>query len=398
MKDFKSNTARRDFLKMAALSSLPLVVPGTGLLKPKESYAQDDDRSVNFVYDGTTDFLDPERYIKKLLKVNATANIQPDFYGLGGTTQRLEREFAKITGKEKAIYLPSGTMANQLAIRLLNDGRTKAMVPENSHIYRDEADSAQAVHNMRLIALGKDKDYFDLKELKASIAYHKSGEYIDSGLGTVVIENPVRRANGAIVPLDELKAISKYCRNEGYRLHLDGARLHIASAYTGVDIAEYAALFDTVYISLYKYLNAAGGAMLCGDASVIDKVGSYIKILGGTAFQSWTNTAMALHYLNGIDDRWKEVVRSGNTLISELNKSDQVSLTKVKNGSNLYGLKLTNTDFAKLQRSLSSDYNMMLAGPDGNRVIRFAINESLLHRDLDTIINAWETCLKAAKA
>lgn len=399
MKDFPSKTARRDFLKMAAFSSLPLVVPGTQLLQGEEgSHVQDnEDTAVNFVYDGTTDFLDPERYIKKLLKANNSAGIQPDFYGQGGTTQKLEREFAKITGKEKAIYLPSGTMANQLAIRLLNGSRTKAVVPENSHVYRDEADSAQAVHNMRLIPLGKGKDYFDLAELKASIAYYKQGEYIDSGLGTVVIENPVRRANGGIVPLAELKKISKYCRNEGYKLHLDGARLHIASAYTGVSVAEYARLFDTVYISLYKYLNAAGGAMLCGDASVIDQVGGYIKIFGGTSFQSWTNTAMALHYLNGIDDRWKEVVKSGNSLIAELNRTNQLVISKRKNGSNLYDLKVTNTDFAKLQRMLSSDHDIMLAGPDGNGLIRFAINESLLHRDLDAIINTWKVCLKAAK-
>lgn len=399
MKDFQLSDTRRSFLKLMGLSSLPLAFKGNGFLANEPHVFQDEvDNSINFVYDGTTDFLDPQHYSAKLLKICNTEDIRPDFYGQGGTTQKLEEEFARITGKEKAIYLPSGTMANQLAIKLLNGENTKAMVPENSHIYRDEADSAQAVHNIRLIALGKGKDYFDLNDLKDSIAYYQSGEYIDSGLGTVVIENPVRRANGIVVPYPELKRIGAYCRQKGYKLHLDGARLHIASAYTGISVREYSALFDTVYISLYKYLNAAGGAMLCGDASLINKIGHYIKIFGGTTFQSWPHTAMAKYHLKGIEDRWKKTVDLGDQLISELNKMSQVSISKKTNGTNLHELRLSNTDIPKLQRLLSSDYDMILAGPDQDNIIRFAINESLLRKDFDSVLKAWKHCLRVTKS
>lgn len=398
MKDAQPSTNRRSFIKLAGLSAIPLALSGNTLLGAPASIDQNGTGgSINFVYDGLSLFLSPANYVQKLTEISNAQKIQPDFYGAGGTTQELENEFARITGKEKAIYLPSGTMANQLAIKLLNQEQTKAIVPENSHIYRDEADAAQAVHNQRLIPLGKGKDHFDLDELKETIAYHKSGEYIDSGLGTVVIENPVRRANGAVVPISEIKRITDYCRKEGYKLHLDGARLHIASAYTGISVAEYSSLFDTVYISLYKYLNAAGGAMLCGDASLIDKVSHLIKIHGGTAFQSWVNTGMALYYLKGIDGRWKELVKASDDLISQLNKTEQVRISKKENGTNLYDLKLRDTNFGKLQRSLSSDHNMMIAGLDGNGNIRFAINESLLQREIGSVASAWKACLKAAK-
>jgi threonine aldolase len=257
---------------------------------------------VNFIYDGLA--LSPNEYLNKLQEINKSNPIEPDFYGEGGATKLLEEEFAKLTGKEKAIYLPTGTMANQLAIKLLNENNTKVIVPENAHIYRDEADAAQSVHNKRLIPAGQGKAYFDLADLKSTIEYTNNNEVFNSGLGTVVIENPVRRADGAFVPIETIKEISKYCKENNYKIHLDGARIHLASAFNNISLSEYASYFDTVYISLYKYLNATGGAILCGDAKIIDKISHQIKILVGTVFQSWNITSIALHYLNGISERW----------------------------------------------------------------------------------------------
>ena len=196
-------------------------------------------------------------------------------------------------------------MANHLSVRLLNGENIKVIVPENSHMYRDEADGLYSVHRKRLIPVGKGKPYFELEDLKETLDYLKSGETFDSGTGTVVIENPVRRADGKYVPIETIKEISEYCREKGYKLHLDGARIHLASAYTNTPISEYSSYFDTVYISLYKCLNTAGGAVLCGDSELIDMVPYQIKIHGGTVFQSWSNTAMAFHYLKDIESKWK---------------------------------------------------------------------------------------------
>lgn len=401
MKEIKKENNRRDFLKKCSFSTIPFLLPTIGLSAMSFENSKDKTHPknqvpVNFIYDGFG--FNPSEYIDKLQEINKSKPIEPDFYGDGGTTKLIEEEFAKITGKEKAIYLPTGTMANQLAIKLLNENNTKVIVPENSHVYRDEADAAQSVHSKRLIPVGKGKPYFDLADLKETIAYTDNNEVFKSGLGTVVIENPVRRADGTYVPIDTLKEISTYCKENTYKMHLDGARIHLASAFSNVSIAEYASYFDTVYISLYKYLNAAGGAILCGDAKIIDQISHQIKTLGGTVFQSWNNTSMALHYLNGIEERWSEVIKSTQNLIAELTKIVGVRITTLKNGTNIYDLTLSgDISLKKLAIYLYEEHNIWLGRANEQGIVKFTVNESLLTRDFNDLLNAWKKGIEHAR-
>ncbi|MDB4292804.1 aminotransferase class I/II-fold pyridoxal phosphate-dependent enzyme [Maribacter sp.] len=396
------DTNRRDFLIKCSLSSAALVLPMAGLNAMPEVDLQNKTPNtakgvVNFVYDGLA--FSPTEYLEKLNEINKKKSIAPDFYGNGGDTKLLEESFAKLCGKEKAIYLPTGTMANQLAIKLLSQNNTKVIVPENSHVFRDEADAAQSVHNKRLLPIGKGKAYFELADLKNAIAYIDKNEVFKSGLGTVVIENPIRRADGTAIPIETLKEIADYCKQNNYKMHLDGARIHLASAYTNTSLSEYASYFDTVYISLYKYLNAAGGAILCGDSKLIDQLTHQIKIFGGTMFQNWNNTAMAMHYLNGIDERWKEVVTAATQLISQLNKIPGVRIKSVKNGTNIYDLTLENEiNLKKLADYLNNDHNIWLGRANANNIVKLTFNESLLTREIKEIVAAWEVGVHQARA
>ncbi len=399
MNNAKDN--RRDFLKKCGLSTVPFLLPAIGLngmpLTETQSKIPNKGRApVNFIYDGLA--LSPSEYLLKLQEINTTKPIEPDFYGNGGTTKSLEDEFVKLTGKEKAIYLPTGTMANQLAIKLLNENNTKVIVPENSHIFRDEADAAQSVHNKRLIPIGKGKPYFELTDLENAITYINKNEVFKSGLGTVAIENPIRRADGTFVPIEVIKEIANYCKQHNYKMHLDGARIHLAAAYSNSTLSEYASYFDTVYISLYKYLNAAGGAILCGEAKLIDQISHQIKILGGTMFQNWNNTSVALHYLNGVNERWNQVVQSATKLISELNNIHEVRIKSLKHGTNIYDLELANEiSLKKLAVFLYSEHNIFLGRANSNGVVKFTVNESLLTRNIKEIVDAWKAGIKQAR-
>ncbi len=390
---------RRNFLKKCSLAALPLGVSTMAhgaLPSLTKNNIKESSKTINFIYDGLA-FL-PEDYLQILGEIHDGSPIQPDYYGNGGSTKNLEETFAKLTGKDKAIYLPTGTMANQLAVKLLNGHNAKVIVPENSHVFRDEADAAQSVHSKRLIPVGKGKAYFDVNDLTATIDYTNKNEVFKSGLGTVVIENPVRRAQGTAIPLESIKSISSYCRENGYKLHLDGARLHIASAFTGISLAEYASYFDTVYISLYKYLNAAGGAMLCGDAELIDQIPHQIKIYGGSVFQSWLNTSVALHYLNGIEERWAEVVRKSKLLMDVLNKIPEVEIIPVSNGTNIYNFSLLpKINSSLLAEKLNKDHNIWIGQADGAGNLRFAVNESILSQDLAETIGAFKSTIQYAK-
>lgn len=353
-------------------------------------------KSINFIADGIA--FSPGEYIDKLSEINRSETIQRDIYGNGGPTKSLEEEFAKITGKEKCIYLPTGTMANHLSVRLLNGENTKVIVPENSHMFRDEADGLFSVHRKRLIPVGKGKPYFELEDLKETLDYLKSSETFDSGTGTVVIENPVRRADGKYVPIETIKQISDYCRENGIKLHLDGARLHLASAYTNTPITEYSSCFDTVYISLYKCLNTAGGAVLCGDSELIDKVPHQIKIHGGTVFQSWSNTAMALHYLKDIESKWKEIISVSGYLINEINKIDVICIEEITNGTNNFNLiPEENIDLNKFSEFLGKEHKIYLGRITDSGNIIFTVNESLLRREVNDILNIWKKGIEICK-
>jgi len=395
MKKIKIENNRREFLKKCGLSTVPFLLPTVGLNamswseNNKTNLANKPEIVVNFIYDGLE--LTPRQYIEKLAEIDKGKILEADFYGNGGTTKLLEEKFAKLTGKEKAIYLPTGTMANQLAIKLLNGNNTKVIVPENSHVFRDEADASQNVHGLRLVPVGKEKSYFQLEDLVSTIKNINENEVFRSGLGTIVIENPIRRANGKAVPIETIKEINTYCKNNGYKMHLDGARIHLASAFTKVSLKEYTSYFDTVYISLYKYLNATGGAILCGDTEIIDQLSHQIKIHGGTMFQSWNNTSIALHFLDGITERLNQVVITAHKLIEELNKIDGIHITPIKNGTNIFNLKLTpNISSKELSKILFEEHNIRLRSSE-NGMVRFAVNESLLTRDSQKIVDAWKS-------
>ncbi len=401
MKKVPFENNRRSFLKKCGLSTIPLLLPASAmnamaLTESSSNKSYSNKTPVNFIFDGLA--MSPNDYLIKLQEINKTKAIETDFYGKGGVVKLLEEKFAMLTGKEKAIYLPSGTMANQLAVKLLNGNKTKVIVPENAHIFRDEADAAQSVHNKRLIPVGKGKAFFNLMDLENTIDYLNKNEVFKSGLGTIVIENPVRRADGSIVPIETIKEIAAYCKQKDYKMHLDGARIHIASAYSKVSLLEYASYFDTVYISLYKYLHAAGGAILCGEAKLIDQISHQIKILGGTVFQNWHNAAVALHYLEGVDEKWKQIISASIKLMDGLKQISGVNMESLPNGTNIYDLQLSeDIDSKKLAAYLYNEYNIWMGGANGAGVVKFTINESILTRDIEEIINAWEHGIKKAR-
>lgn len=391
-----TNFNRRNFIRLSGLSLMP-VLPSLPAFAENHVSNQPDPPAERLFFINDGPMYRPADFISKLDSIQKSKPIQRDFYASGGVVDELTKKFAAITGKEAAIFMPSGTMANQLAIAVLSGDNTKVFVQDTSHVYRDEADAAQSVHNKRLIPLAKEQAYFTQEDLASAIAYQNDAEVFKSGIGAVSIENPVRRSDGRMVPLEEIKKISAWCRKEGYKLHLDGARLHMASAWSGTSIADYASYFDTVYISLYKYLGAGGGAILCGDKNVIGKMEHLVKVHGGTVFSNWANAAMALYHLEGLDERLQKTISKAKELIGMLNKLPELKISALENGTNIYHLQLSakvNSD--KLSNTLRDEHNIILARPDKNGLARFMINDSLLSRENSVILESFKKSLATA--
>ncbi len=383
---------RRSFLRTSGIVMLPAIIPFGSVLANENFVGDPSIPLVNFFSDGVN--FRAIEYINELQKINVSNPLKRDQYGQGGVVEELEKKFAELTGKEKAIFMPSGTMANQLAISVLSEEKTKIFVQDTSHVYRDEADAAQSVFNKRLMPLAKDKTYFTAAELQKAIELLQEEEVFESGIGAVSIENPVRRTNGGIVPIEEIRKIRAYCTSKNIKMHLDGARLYIASAWSGVSIKDYTANFDTVYISLYKYLGAGAGAILCGDKNVIDKMPHLIKIHGGNMAENWFNAAMALHKLNGVDTRFADAKKRSAELFKELNKISGLKITETDGGSNIYTLQLpTDVSGEKFAKKMFESFRIATNYPNEKNQIDILVNETILYQTTDYVIDAFKKSL-----
>jgi threonine aldolase len=392
-----SSFNRRNFLKTSGLTLLPGLLPAVPSLANNASMdpLPENEPQVNFGGDG--EIFDGPAYWEQLQMANNKQPIKIDRYGSGGAVTELEKQFEIITGKEKAIYMPSGTMANQFAIAALSGENTKVFVQDTSHVYRDEADAAQSVFNKRLMPLAKNETYFTADVLKQAIENLGNEEVFKSGIGCVSIENPVRRTDGRMVPIGEIKKISEYCRSNNIKLHLDGARIYMASAWSGVTVKEYASYFDTIYISLYKYLGASGGAILCGNKDLIEKMPHMIKIHGGNMFGNWLNAAMALHRLEGLEERLKKTISHANEIFAALQQIPGVKITALDGGTNIYKMQVpAGISGQKLASHLATKYfiRSLRPGPGGD--IMIAVNETLLKRDVKYFQDAFKDAIKIA--
>ena len=382
---------RRNFLKTTGTGILPVMIPFSSVLATgnhSNSYPDPATPIIKFFGDG--EMFEPGDYLAELQKAHTATNIVRDRYGTGGVVEALEKKFTELTGKERSIYMPSGTMANQLAIAVLSGENAKVFVQDTSHVYRDEADAAQSVFNKRLMPLAKNETYFTAQQLQHAVENLSSEEVFRSGIGAVSIENPVRRTDGRLVPLAEIQKISSYCRSNNIKLHLDGARIFMASAWSGVSIKEYAGYFDTVYISLYKYLGAGAGAILSGPENVINKMEHLIKVHGGTMYSNWTNAAMALYRLEGFETRLHKAVKESREIFTALNKLPGIQVKALDGGSNIYSIELAKTiDGKKMQQSLNKEFNIRMPRPNDKNHAQLTVNETLLYRPAEYIISAF---------
>jgi threonine aldolase len=338
----------------------------------------------------------PRTYAAYLDKLTEKHSDLKDRYGVGGAVEGLEQTFATLTGKERALYLPSGTMANQLAIHVLSNHTSKVLVQELSHVFRDEADAAQVVHGKRLVPLAPGRGCFTARELEEAVHEVQRGEAFRTQIGAMSIENPVRRAEGEVFEINELRRVCAFARENNISLHLDGARLHLASEYSGVAVDEYAALFDTVYISLYKYLRAPAGAVLCGPETVIERVAHLRKMHGGDMYQNWPYAAVALHFLDGFVDRFARARAKADELFTMLEATGRFEVRQVPNGSNIFRLGIGAVDEKRFREHLSENGNVKVAGSRDDGFIRLNINETQLSVSNETLAEAFEEAHRAA--
>lgn len=231
-----------------------------------------------------------------------SALVGDDVLGDDPTVLELEQRTAEILGKEAAIYTPSGTMANQIAIRALTNPGDEVICDETAHIYNYEAGAPAVISGVILKLLCGERGVFTAKKLEETLR-PKNVHFAPAKL--VVLENTSNRGCGRIWPLNNIKEIQALCKNRGIKLHLDGARLWNASVASGISEAEYAEYFNTVSVCFSKGLGAPIGSVLAGDTDTIEHARRIRKMLGGGMRQAGIIAAGALYALENNRSRLK---------------------------------------------------------------------------------------------
>jgi threonine aldolase len=223
------------------------------------------------------------------LLADIPADTVPDRYGEGGVVATLETEIAGLLGKPAALYLPSGTMAQQSVLRVHADRRQRRTVVYHPmcHLERHEGQALQRLHGLTGRPAGDASRLLTLADL-AGVA---------EAPAALVIELPQRDLGGQQPAWEDLEAQVGWARDRDAAAHLDGARLWEAAAGYERPHAEIAALFDTVYVSFYKGLGALPGCCLAGPEDVIAEAREWRQRMGGTLFGLWPGAASALSSL-----------------------------------------------------------------------------------------------------
>lgn len=365
---------RREFVKLggvlaaastAQVSASSSAYPGTKNRKRLQN-------KVNFIWDGS--FLSAPEYADLLMRLVDEGKIKTDYYSNGGVVEELENKMAKWLGKESAVFMPTGTLANHIAVRRLAGNSRRVLVPAESHLYRDCGDGAQTLSNLNMIPLGKDEPCYTLEEVVDAVKRSKGGR-VETKIGALMIESPVRRKHDRILTLETMRSITEFARTEGIRSHMDGARLFVQSAHTGVAPAQYGEIFDTVYTSMWKCFNAPSGAILAGSNAFTEGMFHERRMFGGGLPYAWPFAAIALHFVDGFIKEYKAAWTKAESIFATLTKNDSFKVEKFEDGTHVVRLNIQGTDLKKFQQSLEK-HNVAIRTPDKNGVW-LRINPSL---------------------
>ena len=251
----------------------------------------------------------------------AAAAVGDSQYGEDPTTNRLQQRCADLLGKEAALWLPSGTMANQVALRVLTRPGDEVVTGREAHAGWHEAGGAAANAGVQIVEVGRG-GLFDAADLEAAIKPRGLPVFPPTTL--VEIENTHNRGGGVVFAQDAVERICALARSRGLATFLDGARLWNAAVASGRSEAELAAPFDLVAVAFSKGLGAPGGSLLAGRAELIAAADRHRRMLGGAMRQTGIFAAAALHGIDHHRDRLAEDHRHARRLAESLAASPAV--------------------------------------------------------------------------
>ncbi len=346
---------------------------------------------VNFISDGLG--LTPSEYAQVLLECTANGSVRTDSYALGGAVEEVEGKFAQLLGKEQAIFMPTGTLANHMALRELAGAHRKVIVQAESHIYKDIGDSAQTLSGLNLIPLAPQRTTFTLEEVQGAIESFRD-ERVATRVGVISIESLVRRQDNAMFDYEEMRRISYFAREEDIRMHLDGVRLFVEAVHRNIAPAQQAALFDTVFVSLSKCFNSAAGAILAGPADVLQDLYHKRRMFGGSLAQAWPQAAVALHYADGFLEAYRAAWSEAEILFQILDEDAAFRVERIPQGTHIVRLHVAATSLLQFSERLQKRDILLPSPAPGEEWFTLKINPSIIRVPAAELAAAFRAAIK----
>jgi threonine aldolase len=312
----------------------------------------------------------------------ANAEVGDEQRGLDPTTRALEERVAELLGHEAAVFLPSGTMCNEIAFRLhIRPGGDEVILDRTSHLVNFEAGGPAQLSGVMIRTLEGSGGIFTPEQLEGAI--RAEGDRYAPRSRLVSVEQTSNIAGGRIWPLETIRGVLEVARSRGLRSHLDGARLMNAVVASGIAAADYASGFDTAWIDFTKGLGAPVGAVLAASQELIDEAWRWKQMLGGALRQSGIVAAGCLYALEHHVDRLAEDHENARRLAEGLAGLPDVELDPASVQTNIviFGV----PDATELIDRVSERVELTAVS---ERSIRAVTHMDVGERDIDTAVSA----------
>jgi len=326
----------------------------------------------------------------EMRRAMADAAVGDDVLGDDPTVLALEQRTAELLGKEAAVYMPSGTMTNQVAIRAHTEAGDEVLMDANAHTFFYEGGGPAALSGVMCRLLPGVRGIFTADDVRAAL---RPSDVHFPVTKLLCVENTHNRGGGSIWPLEQIADVAAAARDAGLTMHLDGARLWNASVAAGIPESDYAAPFDTVSVCFSKGLGAPVGSCLAGTAPLIERARRFRKMFGGGMRQAGIIAAGAMYALENHRDRLAEDHANARTLAEGISDLPGIELDLSTVETNIVMFRITSTPATEMVEKLAqADIGMLALVPNQ---IRAVTNLNVTRADIDQTVDAIRTLTAA---
>ncbi len=322
----------------------------------------------------------------------ARAPVGDDVYGDDPTVNELEARTAELLGKEGAVFVPTGTMANQVALRTHTEPGDRVLVHRRAHIVINEVGAGAAISGVSMHGFDSADGTFTSDEIEDALGrtHPFNPDTLGSPATLMCVENTHNAGGGTVWPLEQIRDVCATARSRGLRCHLDGARLWHASAASGVSERDFAEPFDTVYVCFSKGLGAPVGSALAGPSETIHRARRFKQQFGGGWRQAGILAAAALYALEHHREGLDRDVGEARRFAQEISTIEGVTVDVDGVASNIVRFHV-DTDAGDVATRLHEQGLHML--PNGPHGMRAVIHRDVSEDDVSRAVEVIRSCL-----